>query len=285
MDQSRLEPGPVGVRVLASAQEADGVPVYRGVSYCDAVREAGEGAILRVMPGSIEVCGWAPVVLGLQEPDSRFEAGLEPRLAYPVAGLLLARLDRFPGEPDVVVVRARPEVLQDMVEHLLDGPAPGPHRVERRAQLWGGHGGRVDRSAIPTLAAQRWPARRALIGGVNRALAALASSRRWQALTHWLFRSHLVTAGFDALISRTLADMSVCRNSTAIPLLTGQANLSFFCTGGITWGRNDPGHLTSGWPWPSYLQATRPAAPSAERQPGDLNVAGRARSEGHGGGR
>ena len=285
MDLSPLAPGPVGVRVLASAQEADGIPVYRGVSYCDAVREAGEGAILRVMPGSIEVCGWAPVVLGLQEPDSRFEAGLEPRLAYPVAGLLLARLDRFPGEPDVVVVRARPEVLQDMVEHLLDGRAPGPHGAEWRAQLWDGHGGHLDRSAIPTLAAQRSPARQALIGGVNRALAGLASSRRWQALTRWLFRSHLVTAGFDALISRTLADMSVCRNSTAIPLLTGQANLSFFCTGGITWGRNDPAHLTSGWPWPSYLQATRPAAPSAERQPGDLNVAGRARSEGHGGGR
>ena len=273
MDQSRLSPGPVGVRVLASAQEADGVPVYRGVSYCDAIREAGEGAILRVMPGSIEVCGWAPVVLGLQEPGSRFEAGLEPRLAYPVAGLLLARLDRFPGEPDVVVVRARPEVLQDMIQ------------LVEREQLWGGHGGHLDRSAIPTLAAQRSPARQALIGGVNRALARLARSRRWQALTHWLFRSHLVTAGFDALISHTLADMSVCRNSTAIPLLTGQANLSFFCTGGITWGRNDPGHLTSGWPWDSYLQATRPAAPSAERQPGDLDAAGRARSEGHGGGR
>jgi uncharacterized protein (DUF169 family) len=265
MDLSRLAPAPVGVRVLASAQEADGIPVYRGVSYCDAVRAAGEGAMLRVLPGSIEVCGWAPVVLGLEEPDSRFEEGLEPRLAYPVAGLLLARLDRFPGEPDVVVVRARPEALQDMVQHLLDPRAPGPHGVECGEQLWDGHGGHVDRSAIPTLLAQQSPARQALIGGVNRALAALARSRRWQTLTHWLFRSHLVTAGFDALISRTLADMSVCRNSTAIPLLTGQTNLSFFCTGGITWGRNHPGHLTSGWPWASYLQATRSADPSAER--------------------
>lgn len=273
MDLSRLSPGPVGVRALASAQEADGVPVYRGVSYCDAVREAGEGAILRVLPGSIEVCGWAPVVLGLKEPDGRFEEGLEPRLAYPVAGLLLARLDRFPGEPDLVIVRASPEVLHPMVQRL------------GREGLWEGHQGRLDRSALPTLFEGKGTSRQGLVRGVNRLLAALARSERWQALTHWVFRSHLVTAGFDALISRTLADMSVCRNSTAIPLLTGQTNLSFFCTGGITWGRNHPGHLTSGWPWPSYLQATRPAAPSAERQSGDPNVAHRARSEGHGGGR
>jgi hypothetical protein len=80
-------------------------------------------------------------------------------------------------------------------------------------------------------------------------LAVLARSRRWRAFTYWLFRSHLVTAGFDAVISRTLADMSVCRNSTAIPLLSGRTNLSFFCTGGITWGRNRPDEITSGWPW------------------------------------
>jgi uncharacterized protein (DUF169 family) len=269
MDLSRLAPAPVGVRVLASAQEADGVPVYHGVSYCDAVREAGEGAMLRVMPGSIKVCGWAPVVLGLKKPDSRFEEGLVPRLPFPVTGLLLARLEGFPGEPDVVVVRARPEVLQDMVQHLPDRHAPGPHGVECREQLWDGHEGHLDRSAIPALIAQRSPARRALIGSTNRALAALARSRRWQALTHWLFRSHLVTVGFDALISRTLADMSVCRNSTAIPLLTGQTNLSFFCTGGITWGHNDPGHLTSGWPWANFLQATQGTAPSAEGAPSE----------------
>jgi hypothetical protein len=92
---------------------------------------------------------------------------------------------------------------------------------------------------------------------VNRGLAALAGSQRWQDLTHRLFRSRLVTAGFEALISRTLADMSVCRNSTVIPLLSGQVNVSFFCTGGITWGRNHPQYLTSGWPWPLFQQASQ----------------------------
>ena len=54
------------------------------------------------------------------------------------------------------------------------------------------------------------------------------------------------------VISRAMADMSVCRNSTVIPLLSGQVNVSFFCTGGITWGRNHPQYLTSGWPWPAF---------------------------------
>jgi len=59
----------------------------------------------------------------------------------------------------------------------------------------------------------------------------------------------VIRTGVEAW-TRTLADMSVCRNSTVVPLLVGRVNVSFFCTGGITWGRNDPDHLTSGWPWP-----------------------------------
>jgi hypothetical protein len=240
--------------MLRSAQAHSEVAVYTGVSYCDAVRRAGEGECLRVLPGSIEVCGWSTVVLGLKAPANRFEQGLAPRLPFPVAGLLVAPVDRFPGEPEVVVVRARPEVLRPMA-HVL-----GPDA------LWDGHKGRLDRSALSTLTAEQPSIRQNLVGSVNGALAALARYRRWQAFTHWLFRSRLVTVSFDALISRTLADMSICRNSTAIPLLTGRVNMSFFCTGGITWGRNDPEHLTSGWPWAQFRQTTRLSGKSLQTE-------------------
>jgi len=226
--------------VLRAIDECADVPLYRGVSYCDAVRRAGEGETLRVLSGSVKVCRWAPAVLGLKEPEGRFEESLAPRLAFPVAGLLLALLDRFPGEPEVVIVRARREVLREMIEFL------GPEL------LWSGHGGRLDRSAVPLFTGGRATARHGLIDVVNRALAALARSVHWQALTCWLFRSEVVAIGFDAIISRFMADMSVCRNSTVVPLLTGCANVSFFCTGGITWGRNRPDHLTSGWPWSDF---------------------------------
>jgi len=83
-------------------------------------------------------------------------------------------------------------------------------------------------------------------------MAALAGRPGWQGFTRWLFHFPAVTAGYDALIAATLADMSVCRNSTAVPLLTGRANVSYFCTGGITWGGNHPGHVTSGWPYPLF---------------------------------
>ena len=263
---TRLDPAPVGLRPLpedhARSDEFDAIPVYCGVSYCDAVRRAGEGEMLRVLPGSLQVCGWAPVVLGLKEPSGRFEEGLEPRLAFPAGGLLLAPLDRFPGEPDLVLVRGTPALLGEMVRAL------DPE------DLWDEHRQRLDRSALFLLdTAQATPghelagARARLVTVTNRALAALARSRRWQALTRWLFRSRLVTVGFDALISRTMADMSVCRNSTAIPLLSDRTNLSFFCTGGITWGRNRPDHLTSGWPWDLFQQAIQ-AASSPNREPG-----------------
>ena len=249
-----LDPPPVGVRLLpvdgTRGDEFGEVPVYRGVSYCDAVRRAGEGEILRVLPGSLQVCGWAPVVLGLKEPEGRFEEGLEPRLAFPSGGVLLAPLDRFPGKPDLVLLRGAPELLREMVRAL------DPE------ELWDGHRQRIDRSALFLFAtAHPMPgyelagARARFVNVTNQALAALARSSRWQALTRWLFRSRLVTISFDALISRAMADMSVCRNSTVIPLLSDRVNLSFFCTGGITWGRNRPDHLTSGWPWDLFQQA------------------------------
>ena len=271
-DWRHLDPPPVGVRLLPvdgdRRDEYDAIPVYRGVSYCDSVRRAGEGETLRVLPGSLQVCGWAPVVLGLKEPDGRFEEGLEPRLAYPTGGLLLAPLDGFPGEPDLVLVRGTPTLLQGMLRAL------------EPTQLWDKHGGRLDRSALflfdtaPSTPRQdRAGPRTTLIASANRALATLARSHRWQALTRWFFRSRLITAGFDALISRAMADMSVCRNSTVIPLLSDRANLSFYCTGGITWGRNRPDHFTSGWPWDLFQQAIQAVGESGGESALDPNPA------------
>jgi len=243
----------VGVRRLRDADDAAEVPVYRGVSYCDAVRLAGEGGgpnggAWRVLPGSIQVCRWAPVVLGLKPPEDAFEQGLAPRLPCRPAGLLLAPLATFPGQPEVVILRATPAALRARLA------------VAEPSALWRGHGGQLARSALPILTGGGGAGRRGLIATVNRLLAALAPWDPWQRLTQRLFRYRAVTIGFDALISRALADMSICRNSTAIPLLTGQANVSFFCTGGITWGRNPPTHLTSGWPFPIY-QSTTPQSP------------------------
>jgi len=105
------------------------------------------------------------------------------------------------------------------------------------------------------------------VAAVNHLLAALARHRAWQAFTRWLFRFPAVTAGYDALIAAALADMSVCRNSTAVPLLTGRANVSYFCTGGITWGGNHPGHVTSGWPYPLYRRLSGALPEEAARRP------------------
>lgn len=252
---AKPEPQPViGVRLLESPGESSEVPIYRGVSYCDAVRRAGLGEALRLVPGSVQVCRWAPVVLGLKEPQGRFEEGLEPRLTFPIGGLLLASLDSFPGEPDVVLVKATQETLGDMLAAL------------GQDSLWAGYERRLEQSANSILVAGRSSPRQGLVRGANTLLAPLARLAPWQALTQRLFRSRAITAGFEALISRTLADMSVCRNSTVIPLSTGQINVSFFCTGGITWGRNEPSHLTSGWPWHLYRQLPSHLTPNIALQ-------------------
>jgi len=237
IDVTRLDPPPVGVGLLRSAQEYDEVPVFAGVSYCQAVRQAGEGQALRVLPGSIEVCQWAPIVLGLRSPAGHFEQQLAPRLEYPTPGLLLAPLDRFPGEPAVVLIRTTRQAHDSLI------------RVVGRDQLWQGHAGRLAWSVAPLFLGGRLTFHHRAVQYTNEVLAFLARSRRWQAVTRRLFHSRLVTASYDAVISRALADMSICRNSTVIPWQSGQVNISFFCTGGITWGLNRPDHVTSGWPW------------------------------------
>ncbi len=239
-DSTRGEPLPVGVCVLPATGRRPGVPVYEGVSYCDAIRRAGEEEVLRVLPGSIQVCCWAPVVLGLTSPDGAFARRLTPRLPFPVSGLLLAPLDRFPGEPQVAVVRSGLEQVRQMVALAGEGC------------LWDGSGREPDQSVVSQLRNRPPSWRHRLVALVNHPLAVLARSERWQVLTRWLFQSHLATEVYEALISRTMADMSLCRNATVIPLLSGQVNVSFFCSGGITWGRNDPDQVASGWPWSKY---------------------------------
>jgi hypothetical protein len=237
IDVMRLDPPPVGVGLLRSAEEHAEVPLFSGVSYCQAVRQASAGQLLRVLPGSIEVCQWAPVVLGLKAPEGHFEQHLAPRIEYLAPGLLVAPLDRFPGEPAVVLLRTTRQVLDSLIQMV------------GRDQMWQGHRGRVEWSVAPLFSGGRFTLRYRAVRQANAILAFLARSGRWQAITHRLFRSHLVTEAYDAIISRTLADMSICRNSTVIPLQSGQVNVSFFCSGGITWGMNNPDHLTSGWPW------------------------------------
>jgi uncharacterized protein (DUF169 family) len=237
IDVTRLDPPPVGVALLRSAQDHIDVPAFAGVSYCQAVSQAGDGHVLRVVPESIEVCRWAPIVLGLKPPEDSFDQHLVPRLDHPTPGLLLAPLAQFPGEPDVVLLRTTQQELDPLI------------RAVGRDQLWQGHHGRLEWSVAPLFTGGRFTFHYRIVLQTNAALAFLARSRHWQAVTHWLFRSRLVTTAYDALISRTMADMSICRNSTVIPWQTGQMNVSFFCSGGITWGPNNPDHMTSGWPW------------------------------------
>jgi hypothetical protein len=233
----------VGVKRLSDPDQYPNIPVYQGVSYCDAVRLAGEGQILRVLPSSIQVCQWSPIVLGLKEPQRPFELRLSPKLPFPVPGLLIGPISNFPGQPEVVIIRADFFTLKDLVEGV------------GKEALWKAHGNRLEISANQLLDGETAQAR--FITLVNKVLSKLAPFKSWQSLTRTLFRSYLVTAGFEAIIYKTTADMSICRNSTVVPILTKQVNISFFCPGGITWGRNNPSHMTSGWPWEVFANLRR----------------------------
>jgi hypothetical protein len=167
---------------------------------------------------------------------------VEYSLPIGTQSVLLAPIFRYHegNPPDVVLVRATQEELKKLVAALgWDNMA-----VELA--------GKLDRSALEVFGSGGNPIDKKRVQFVNGTLASLNRSREWRDFTKWIFKRQWTTFIFDILLDRFLSNMSICRNTTVIPLLTGKANISYFCTGGIAWGLNKPNHLTCGIPYELY---------------------------------
>ncbi len=229
----------VGVCVLEDPAEGSlrDVEEFRGVSFCEAVSRAREKPLV-VMADSIEVCKWSPAVLGLKAAEGDFERSLTPRLSPSTKALFLGPPGSFhPGlRPLVFILQGPAEALRG----FLRGLGKDDWAVE-----WAGQ---IDKSALGLELGGLPSWKLAAVSRVNRALASLMPHPLWQRFTRAAFRSRALSRALEAAIKPFVASMSVCRNSTVIPLLTSKANLSFFCAGGITWGGNPAGHMTCGIP-------------------------------------
>jgi uncharacterized protein (DUF169 family) len=228
----------VGVEVIRGEKPyPEGLPINRGISYCEAVSRAKREPLL-VTRDSIEVCKWAPAVLGFKEVESGFERKLLPRLEPGTRAVLLAPLDSFPRghEPEVVILQGPADTLWGMMEEA---------GRDNWVTTWSSE---IDKSALG-LKSSGLPAWKVkAVSRVNRALTILTPHPLWQRFTRTAFRSRTLSRMLEAVIAPFMASMSVCRNSTVIPLTEGVANLSFFCAGGITWGGNPSDHMTCGVP-------------------------------------
>ncbi len=238
MEKTKFEVPPVGVKILDSMEGFEAVSVYNGVSYCDAVRRATSGEEVVLVTGSIEVCRWSPVILGLKSPESDFEKSLEPRMEGLAKGVYVAPLSRFREglEPDVVIVRGRPAQLRKLASEMGVGALQDRYR------------GRIGWTALDVgEGGLSW--RVMLVHTLNYSLNLLKRSRRFDELTRKLFRRESVAKAFERAAKNAVADMSMCRNATVLPYAEDAGNISFFCTGGVTWGGNSPRNMTSGFPY------------------------------------
>jgi hypothetical protein len=150
----------------------------------------------------------------------------------------LAPVSRFNEalEPDVVIVRGSPVMLRKLAAQMGEGALQDTYRD------------RMEWTALG--AGERGLSLRVmLVHAVNYTLSLLNRVKLFSDLTRWLFRRKWVTNIFEKMIRNALADMSMCRNSTVIPYVEDAGNISFFCTGGATWGGNSPRNMTSGFPY------------------------------------
>ncbi|MFO8058161.1 MAG: hypothetical protein R6V10_12765 [bacterium] len=238
----KLSRPPVGIAFLGKDDPVPDVAEYEGISFCDAVRRSVGGPLL-LRPGSISTCRWSPPVLGLKKPETDFEKGLEPRLEDEISAVLVSRLSEWPlpdRDPDVVIIRTGREDFARLIQMVP------PDRVFGR-----GHG--ADRTAVPLLLGKR-SFRSSLIRASNRLLERLGRNSTWHRFTVWTFRREWTSRALNYVLDRSMANMSMCRNSSVIPYLTGRLNVSHFCTGGISWGGNPPHCLTGGLPFDLFKE-------------------------------
>ncbi len=235
---------PVGIKIIRNELEKfKNVEQFYGISYCQGINRATSGRELLITPGSIGVCQWAPVVLGFKEAKSGFEKSITEHLDLGNSGVYAAPVTMFKKDmsPDVVLIRTDSENYRKIIDILgWDSfiPSEGLHQDVTALNTF-----RMDPPGPVSL----W-----MIQNVNRLLDFMNRFDWWQRFTAFLFKSTLVTRIFDRFISRFMANMSMCRNSTVIPHKQGKANISYFCTGGIAWGKNTPGFMTSGYPFHMY---------------------------------
>jgi len=247
MKTAKLTVPPVGVKIYRE------IPAWiakqstsRGVSFCEIIAAATAGSECWVDSSSITTCRWSPVVLGLKESAGDFEQNLSPRLPGGTAGIYLARLDDFHTNitPDVVVLRTTFDILRGLLI-TLGWEHAAWEVVETK---------RIGKSALRHLKEEQNDWRTHLLKAVNRSLTAMDQVPGWSTLTAAVFKSRRITKAFDQIIKRSMADMSICRNSVVTPFITQKVNVSYFCTGAIAWGKNQPLNMAAGWPWPLWRQ-------------------------------
>jgi hypothetical protein len=209
------------------------------VSYCRAVFEASFGSQWIVRPESIQVCQWSPIVLGFKESENRFERSIRDHLPPVIAGIYLAPLHCFKKDitPDVVLIRTSRSNMEQSIDARWGIP------------FVSGDEFKLDRSAVTTLGKRSNRVTLWFLDKLNALLYKLSGYKSWHRFTTFIFKSTFITYLYDRLVARQLANMSMCRNSTVLPLQQQQANISYFCTGGIAWGKNDPQNMTAGYPY------------------------------------
>ncbi len=242
METIEFATAPVGIKLdPGGSNKAPGHEhrLYSGPAYCDAVNRASRGEKLLINKGSIKKCRWAPVVLGMKEPDNSFERDLAPRFEA-VQSVYVFPLDSGQEEnfqPDLVIVRDSPALIGKLFEQLKGNRLEGPFA------------GRFDMSALAVIEKKKPGTRANTVKAFNLLVYRLKEYSWFKKSAEAALNSPAACYLFDKLIALLLADMSVCRNSTVIPALEGRANCSYFCSGAIFWGGNEPAHMTAGIPY------------------------------------
>jgi uncharacterized protein (DUF169 family) len=263
-DLITLELPPIGIKLLdeKTLDEFKDITLFSGVSYCQGVFGATFGMELLIKASSIRVCKWSPVVLGFKQAVNDFEQTIDPHLEPNMSGIYVAPLHLFRKgvTPDGVVIRTNPDNYRKIIDLLGWDSFIDPESYKQ------------DQTALNTFKMNPPTGLSAIsIKYINHTLSLLNRFILWHEFTAFLFKSEFVTKIFDKFITRYMANMSMCRNSFVIPWQQKKANISYFCTGGVAWGKNEPDDMTSGYPYEVFSRL-EPYLDYPGKFPGDVRL-------------
>jgi hypothetical protein len=244
----KLELPPIGIKLLDEKllEEFKETIHFSGVSYCQGIFGATFGMELIINANSIKICKWSPVVLGFKQPTNDFERTIEPHIEpFAIHGIYVAPLYLFRKDitPDGVIIRTNPDNYRRIIDLLGWDSFIDPEAYKQ------------DQTSLNTFRMKPPTGLSAIsIKYVNRTLSLLNRFTLWHRFTTFIFKSDYVTKIFDKFITRYMANMSMCRNSFVIPWKQKKVNISYFCTGGVAWGKNEPDDMTSGYPYETFLR-------------------------------
>jgi uncharacterized protein (DUF169 family) len=232
-----LEETPIGVKFLHGEEMPNDYSVVKNPavrSYCDAIRllrdiKEHKGIIITL--DSIKICKRCPTILGLKT-DDKINKKLMVKIGDSIIGVFVFNINtptmNHPlsyaiNNPDVVLIVGTQSCFTDIIDVL---------GIENFTDK---HINMLETSALSLFSK-------------TKNVSNDTKNKRPRNMRNFNFLKRIFPFKLITRNQATIAVSSLCLNCSVIPFLSQKGNVSYFCSGGLSWGGYTEKNLVMGLP-------------------------------------